>query len=172
MRVPKGQIYQLKHSAVKMWLLTTQCEDVWPSYSLENVVEVGKKKNQGTPTPPVTWCVNLFQQQSCIVRLGPVNLHTLTQIGWLKVWGVLSWCVQILEIWLYDKNLSNHFHQSWSLSLADSQTHTYELWFIYFFTENWFFHLKHQSVFGHGKLLIRWDCVPPPLLEEMCTAEL
>lgn len=52
-----------------------------------------RKSERGPPTPPVTWCVNLFLQQSCIVRPAPVNLSksegsrepTLPQIGWLRV---------------------------------------------------------------------------------------
>ena len=61
-------------------------ENVWEGKTGE------KKRERGTPTPPVTWCVNLFLQQRCIVRPGPGNLNksedstaaARPQIGWWK----------------------------------------------------------------------------------------
>lgn len=79
----------------KMSIMLSAVQDVrWqrPGRMLEKAKQE-RKSEWGPPTPPVTWCVNLFLQQSCIVRPAPVNLSksegsrepTLPQIGWLRV---------------------------------------------------------------------------------------
>lgn len=94
----------------RLAIVVVVARDVWrrrPGRMLEKVKQE-RKGERGTPTPPVTWCVNLFLQQSCIVRPGPVNLNksedstapTLPQTGWFKAW-TLSGCVEIRNMTLW-----------------------------------------------------------------------
>lgn len=71
--------------------------------SAENVAAkevANEKRTKGLlhpPPPQVTWCVNLLQQQSCIVRL-VLLIWALPQIHWVNTW-TMNWYVRISEVW-------------------------------------------------------------------------